>query len=122
MLSWSTITYGAALSALGAAVLVAAINMPRRAAVIGTAAVSALLGPMTWNAILHDTHGSSFFHDAPITVFPVSWQDTGSGVFTLSVAAVLLGLGAMARDSGRRLTLVALLAALPALLVDVYLY
>jgi hypothetical protein len=23
-----------------------------------------------------------FFHDAPIPVFPISWQDTGSGVFT----------------------------------------
>jgi hypothetical protein len=35
---------------------------------------------------------------------------------------MLLGVGAMARDPGRGLLLVTFLAALPALLVDVYLY
>jgi len=122
MLSWSTITYSAALSALGAGILVALASPPRRVTVIATAAASAFLGPLAWNAILRTTHGNSFFHDAPIAVFPVSWQDTGSGVFTLATAAVLLGLGAMAHDPGRRLLLVGLLTAMPALLVDVYLY
>jgi hypothetical protein len=122
MLSWSTIVYGASLSALGAGILVGVVNLPRRLAVVATAVVSAFLGPMAWNAILRATHGSSFFHDAPIVAFPVSWQDTGSGVFALAMAAVLLGLGSMARDPGRRLLLVAILSAIPALLVDVYLY
>jgi hypothetical protein len=52
----------------------------------------------------------------------VSWQDTGSGVFALASATVLLGLWSMAREPGRRLLLVAVLAAIPALLVDIYLY
>ena len=122
MLSWSTIAYGAALSAVGAAILVAAAVRPRRSAVIATAAAAAFLGPLAWNGILRATGGSTFFHDAPVAVFPVSWQDTGSGVFALACATMLLGLGSMARDPGRRLLLVAALAAIPALLVDVYLY
>lgn len=122
MLSWSTITYGAALSAVGAGILVAAAARPRRVPVIATAVASAFGGPLAWNAILRATGGTSFFHDAPIAAFPISWQDTVSGVFTFAVSALLLGLGAMARDPARRLLFVAALAALPALLVDVYLY
>src|SRR5215207_9852064 len=113
MLSWSTIAYGASLSAVGAGLLVGVASRPRRFAVIATAVASAFLGPMAWNAILRATHGSSFFHDAPIAAFPVSWQDTGSGVFTLATASVLLGVASMAHDPGRRLLLVALLIAVP---------
>ena len=122
MLSWATITYGAGLSAVVAGIVVAVASRPRRPVVVATAIASAFLGPLAWNSILRATHGNSFFHDAPIAVFPVSWQDTGSGVFTLAAATVLLSLGSMARDPGRRLLLVALLSAIPALLVDVYLY
>lgn len=122
MLSWITILYGAVLSAAGAALLVTATIRPRRMPVIAIAAAAAFLGPLAWNAILRAAHGDSFFVDAPVPVFPVSWQDAGSGVFTLAVVAVLLGLGPLARDPGRRLATVALLSALSSLLVDVYLY
>lgn len=122
MLSWSTIVYGAALSAIGAAILVAVAVRPRRAPVIATAAGGAFLGPLVWNAILRRTGGHNFFVDAPVPVFPVSWQDTGSGVYAFAVAAALLGLGPLARDRSRRLVTVAALSALSSLLVDVYLY
>jgi hypothetical protein len=92
MLSWRVIAYGAALSALAAALLVGIGGRERRLSVLACAAVSALLGAAAWNAILHATHANQFFHDAPITVFPISWQDTGSGVFSVAVATVLLGL------------------------------
>ncbi|MDT5189657.1 MAG: hypothetical protein QOI28_1908, partial [Mycobacterium sp.] len=81
-----------------------------------------LLGPAAWNAILHATHADQFFHDAPISVFPISWQDTGSGVFTVALAAVLLGFGPVRADPARRLASLAVLAGLGALLVDIYLY
>jgi len=74
-----------------------------------------------WNAILHRVEGHEFFVDAPISVMPASWQDTGSGVFTVAVAAVLLGFGPEA-ESGRGTALLALLCGLGAFLVDVYLY
>lgn len=122
MLNWSAILVGAAMSAIAAGAVVAALVRPRRALVIATASLAAFLGPLSWNAILHAVEGRRFFVDAPIAAFPVSWQDTGSGVFTIAVAAALLGLGGMARDPGRRLLLVAILTALPVLLVDIYLY
>lgn len=121
MISWATIGYGAALSALLAAVLTA-IPKPRRGAVIATAAVSAALGPLAWNAILHTVHAPNFFTDAPVVVLPASWQDAGSGVFTIAVASLALGFGLLAATPGRRLAVTALLAGLAAFLVDVYLY
>jgi hypothetical protein len=122
MLSWGTMFYGAVLSALLAGVLVAAAIRPRRVAVIATAAVGALAGPLAWNAILRAAHGSQFFTDAPLAVLPASWQDTGSGVFTIAVTAVALGVGALAAGTGRRIVAVSALAGLAAFLVDVYLY
>lgn len=122
MLSWGMMIYGAVLSALLGAVLVAAVLRPRRPAVIATAAVGALLGPLAWNAILRAAHGTQFFTDAPIAVMPASWQDTGSGVFTIAVTALALGLGPLAAETGRRLAAVSILAGLAAFLVDVYLY
>lgn len=122
MLSWGTMLYGAALSALLASVLVAAVIRPRRAAVIATAAIGALAGPLAWNAILRAAHGNQFFTDAPIAVLPASWQDTGSGVFTIAVTALALGIGPLAAGTGRRIAAIAALAGLSAFLVDVYLY
>ena len=122
MLSWGVIAYGAALSAVLAAALVLFAGRPRRPLVVICAAVGALLGPGAWNAILHATHANQFFHDAPIPVFPISWQDTGSGVFTIAITSVLLGFGPARADPGRRVAMLAMLAGLGALLVDIYLY
>ncbi|MGW4210869.1 hypothetical protein ACWEIJ_22960 [Lentzea sp. NPDC004789] len=122
MLSWSTVAYGAALSAVLAAVLVALLVPRRRVGVVLTAGLAAGLGAAAWNAILNTVHAPGFFTDAPIRAFPVSWQDTGSGVFAVAVAALLLGLGPQGGDSGRRVAVVALLAGIAALVVDVYLY
>lgn len=120
MIDWSTIGYGAALSALVAAVLLALAVRGRRPAVIALGTAAAVIGPVAWNAILRATNGSQFFVDAPIAVFPVSWQDTGSGVFTLAAAVLTFGL--LRDEPSRRVAGFALLAAIAALVVDVYLY
>jgi hypothetical protein len=128
VLSWSTIIYGATMSAGLTAVVVSAVDRMRDRrpsswlTVAMVAAVSAFAGPLAWNAILHRVHGDEFFVDAPIKILPASWQDTGSGVFTLAVATMLLGVGPLARRSGRRVAFIALVAALVAFAVDVYLY
>ncbi len=122
MLSWGVIGYGAALSALAAVVLLTLAGRERRVSVLVCAAASALLGPLAWNAVRRTTHAGQFFHDAPIPVFPISWQDTGSGVFTVAVAALLLGYGPLRRDAASRLAGLAALAGIGALLVDIYLY
>lgn len=110
------------MSAVAAALLVFAARRDRRYDVLVAAAVSGALGPLLWNAILHRVEGREFFVDAPISVMPASWQDTGSGVFTVAVAALVFGFGPGRNDSGSRIALWSLLCGLGAFLVDVYLY
>jgi hypothetical protein len=122
MLSWGVIVYGAALSVVVAIVLVTLLGRERRPAILVTVAAGALAGPIAWNAILRATDGREFFTDAPSPIFPISWQDTGSGVFTLAVLTVALGFDPLRAAPGRRLATLAGLGARGALLVDVYLY
>ena len=122
MLSWTDIVYGAALSAIVAGVVTALVARERRGAIALVAAVAAIAGPVVWNAILRSTHANEFFTDAPVKLLPASWQDTGSGVFALAVAALLLGFGPLAAEPARRTTGFALVTGLAAFLVDVYLY
>ncbi len=122
VISWGTILYGALLSALAAGLAVFLVRRDRRLDVLLAAAAAGALGPLLWNAILHRVEASEFFVDAPLSVMPASWQDTGSGVFTVAVAVVLLGFGPARREAARRVALLALLCGLAAFLVDVYLY
>ena len=122
VISWETIFYGALLSAIAAALLVFAVRRDRRLDLLAAAAVAGALGPLFWNAILHRVEAREFFVDAPISIMPASWQDTGSGVFTVATAAVLVGLGPLRADAGRRVAVCSLLCGLGAFLVDVYLY
>ena len=122
MLSWASILYGAALSAVVAGVALTALARPRRLTVILTAVLATAIGPLGWNAILRATHASQFFTDAPLRLLPASWQDTGSGVFALAATAVLLGVGPLAAAPARRTIGLAALCGLAAFLVDVYLY
>ncbi len=122
MIGWGQIGYGAALSAIAAAVLLTAATRGRQLAVIATGTLAAAAGPVMWNGILRATNGGGFFVDAPVAVFPVSWQDTGSGVFTFGAAALFLGLAPLRAATSRRTIAYAILSALAALLVDVYLY
>jgi hypothetical protein len=55
-------------------------------------------------------------------VFPVSLQDTGSGVFATATAALLLGFGPLRNARGQRVATTTLICGLAALLVDIYLY
>jgi len=121
MIEWWQILYGAALSALLAALLIALPKTGRRPDVIVPGALAALLGPIAWNAILNAAHGNQFFTDLPFAIFPISWQDTGSGVFTLAAASVAYGL-LRGAEPARRAAGYSLLAALAALIVDIYVY
>lgn len=122
VLAWSIVAYGAALSAVVAVILVAVAVRPRRPVVIAVAGLAAAVGPAAWNAILNTVHAPEFFTDAPLVAFPISWQDTGSGVFTVALAVLVLGLGPLSTAPGRQVALTALLAGVGALLVDIYLY
>jgi hypothetical protein len=122
VIDWPTIAYGAALSAVLAGIVVALAARETRLVAALTAAAGAFIGSVAWNSILKATHATQFFVDAPITALPASWQDTGSGLFTLAATALLLGLGPLGAQPARRTTTLAFLAGLAAFLIDVYLY
>jgi hypothetical protein len=119
VIDWGTIFYGAGLSVVAAVLAALTVARERSPFVLVVVALSALGGPVAWNAVLHSAGNSDFFHDAPVAVFPVSWQDTGSGVWTLAVASVAQG---AIQSQARRALLLALLTGAAAFLVDIYLY
>ena len=121
MIGWGTIFYGAVLSAVAALALLGLVQRHAPVAAVAAAVASAFVAPIAWNAILRATDADRFFTDLPIRVFPVSWQDTGSGVFTLALATLAIAV-VTPQLPARRLALVAGIAGIAALLVDIYLY
>jgi len=122
-MSIGSMLYGAGLSAIVAVVLVGGLARVRRPAVLITAGLAAFLMPLWWNSILHWTGATqAFSHDLPFRPFPVSWQDTGSGMFTLAGAAIALTLSAGTREPARTTTKLASWTALAAFLIDIYTY
>jgi len=121
MPTWGAVACGIAASALLALLGVRFLLGERRPGVLVASAAAALVAPLLWDLILRHT-GGNFFVDAPGYVFPVSYEDTGSGVFATALAALALGLGPLRADSGRRVALTSLICGLAALLVDIYLY
>ena len=119
MIDWGTILYGAALSAVAAVLAAAIVARERSPLVLVVVVLSAFAGPLAWNAVLHSAGNSDFFHDAPVAVFPVSWQDTGSGVWTVALAS---GAQGATQSRARRALLLAVLTGIAAFLVDIYLY
>jgi hypothetical protein len=119
--SWGAVAYGVVLSVVVAVVALRLLLRERRLDVLAAAGIAAGVAPLVWDLILRHT-GGRFFTDAPGLVFPVSYEDTGSGVFATALAALVLGFGPMRADIGRRIALTSAVCGLAALLVDVYLY
>src|SRR5215210_7632340 len=122
MISWATILYGAALTfvLVGAAIWVAARG---QLSTIVAAASASAAGALAWNAIVHSISGvGGFFVDAPIAVFPASWQDTGSGVFALGTTALALGFGPLRAAPARAAARFAASSGFVTFAVDMYLY
>jgi hypothetical protein len=121
MPSWGAVAYGVALSVVLAVAAVRLLLRERRFAVLAAAGVAAGLAPLLWDLILRHT-GGRFFTDAPGLVFPVSYEDTGSGAFATALSALVLGFGPMRAATGHRLALTAAVCGVAALVVDIYLY
>lgn len=94
----------------------------RRPGTLVAVAVGAFAGPFPWNEILRAVNAPQFFIDAPLPVFPVSWQDTGSGAFAFAALALVLGVGPLRSSPSRPLVLLAGLGSTAALVVDIFLY
>lgn len=122
MISWGRILYGAGLSALLEALLMLLVPRWRRPILIATTAVVGFLAPFGWQAVLKITHSREFYTDLPIRAIPISWQDTGSGVFTFGLRVLVLSYGPMRTSTARSVANLALATGLIAFAVDVYLY
>jgi hypothetical protein len=121
MPTWGAVVWGVVASAVVAVAVAALLQRERRPGVLVSVAAAAALGPLAWDLILRHT-GGDFFVDAPGVVFPVSFEDTGSGVFATALGVLLLGFGPLRAASGRRVAATSLVCGLAALLVDVYPY
>jgi hypothetical protein len=118
---WGAVVWGVAASGVLALLLVWFVLRERGRWTLIVAALAAMLGPLIWDLILRHT-GGDFFVDAPGVVFPISFEDLGSGVFATAIATLLLGLGPLRAATAGRLARASLLCGLAALLVDIYLY
>jgi len=119
---FSQMLFGAVLSCLVALLFTVALR-ERHIGILVTTGLAALVMPLIWNSILNVTGAIGVFsRDLPFPAFPISWQDTGSGVFTLAGASVALMIGAARNFRPRRIAALALATAAAALVVDVYFY
>src|SRR5207302_7614 len=89
MPTWGATIWGVVASGVLAVLAAWFLVRDRRPAVLATTAAAAMLGPLLWDLILRHT-GGDFFVDAPGYVFPVSFEDAGSGVFATGKARALL--------------------------------
>src|SRR3954451_18878415 len=121
MPSWGAVAFGVVLSGVVGVAALALGLRERRPSVLAVGGLAAALGPLCWDLILRHT-GGDFFVDAPGVVFPVSFEDAGSGVFATALSALALGFGPLRRATGGRVAVASAICGLSALLVDVYLY
>ncbi len=120
---YAQMLYGAALSAVAAFVLVALLGGSRRPAVLFGVALAGFVMPLCWNLVLRTTGATGLFsHDLPFKAFPISWQDTGSGVCTLAGASLIIALGPGRSHTPAWVARVTVLTAVAALLIDIYTY
>ena len=119
VLPWSHILYGSLIGpAVGAVALwFAREREPRTLAVT---ALSACAGTWLWNTMLNVRRATVIDVDIPFRPFPISWQDTGTAVFSFATTTLVL-LATLHRDQpGRRTLKIAGIAALAALVMDIY--
>jgi len=122
-MSYGHMLYGALWSVLAAVIFVLVIARERRMLVLAACGLTAFLSPLAWNIILRTTETTSMFsHDLPFRPFPVSWQDVGSGVFTLGGSSALLSLAVARSQRAAEVGVLAALTMLGAFLVDIYAY
>ncbi len=87
MISWPQILYGVALTAWARPCSPSRCPLAPPGAGRNGGRGGGAGGP-GWQVVLPLTHARVFFTDLAFRSFPVSWQDTGSGVTTLAVTAL----------------------------------
>jgi len=122
MLSYGHLANGAAVSAALEVALMLCVPRWRKPWLILTCAIVGFCGPFGWQVVLKITESSRFYTDLPVSFFPISWQDAGSGVATFALRSLTLAYGPMRTATARETANLALAVGAVALLVDIYYY
>ena len=91
VLPWSHVLFG---SIVGPVIGIAALCAlrERHRPTLAVSAVAVFAGTWLWNAMLNVRHATMIDGDNPFKPFPISWQDTGTGIFVFAfTTAALLG-------------------------------
>lgn len=119
VLPWSTVIAGSIVGALAGTGVLWALGERAPQTLIATA-LAVFAGTFLWNFMLNVRHAGVIDGDIPFALFPISWQDTGTGIFSFGAAALTLMATTHRNEPGRHTLKVAGLAALTAFLIDVY--
>ncbi len=119
VLPWGRVLFG---SLIGPLVGVAALWLAkeRQPSTLLITAAGVCTGTWLWNAMLNIRRANVIDGDIPFTPFPISWQDTGTGVFAFAFAAGALLATVNRNQPGHRTIKLAGIAAAAALVMDIY--
>ena len=119
VLPWSHVLFG---SLVGPIVGIAALwaLRERHRPTLAVSAVAVFAGTWLWNAMLNVRHATMIDGDIPFKPFPISWQDTGTGIFAFAFATAALLATVHRQEPGHRSLKIAGIAAAAALVMDIY--
>ena len=119
VLPWSHIV-GGSIAGTVAAVAVLVVLGERQPRTLAVTAVGLMAGTWLWNAMLNIRHAKVIDGDIPFTPFPISWQDTGTGIFALAFSTGLLLATTMRHHPGIRTLKIAGIASACCCIIDIY--
>jgi hypothetical protein len=116
---WSHVLYGSIIGPVVGTTLLWLLR-ERHKRTLAITAVGVFSGTWLWNLMLNIRHAGIIDGDIPFRLFPISWQDTGTGLFSFAVATALLLATTHRNEVGHRTLKIAGIASTAALLIDIY--
>lgn len=119
VLPWSSIVFG---SLIGPAVGVVVLWLlrERHRPALSVTAIGVCAGTWLWNTMLNIRQAGVIDGDIAFKPFPISWQDTGTAVFSFAFATAILLATTHRNQPGHRTLKIAAIAAGAALVMDIY--
>ena len=119
VLPWSRVLFGSLIGPFVGVVVLWLVRERQPSTLLMTAA-GVFGGTWLWNAMLNIRHANVIDGDIPFAPFPISWQDTGTGVFAFAFAAAALLATVHRHEPGHRTLKLAGITSAAALVIDVY--
>ena len=119
VLPWSHIAGGSIAGTVIGLVILFAIG-ERDTTTLAATAAGVMAGTWLWNAMLNIRHATVIDGDIPFKPFPISWQDTGTGIFAFAFTTAALLATTMRTAHGLRTLKTAGIAAATTCIIDIY--